>query len=110
MKINLVPNQHQLRMFYVTFPDREVATEVAEHLVASNIVACANICAPHESVYLWQDKMENQQEVAVFFKLNHANLERFTSQLGERHPYDVPCVVEVSISAANENYLAWALS
>ena len=45
-----------------TFPEIETARRIAQQLVTENLAACANIIPAVESIYRWQDKIENAQE------------------------------------------------
>ena len=44
-----------------TFPEIETARRIAQQLVTENLAACANIIPAVESIYRWQDKIENAQ-------------------------------------------------
>ena len=90
-----------------TFPDAETAKRIAEQLVASGLAACANIGAPVHSIYRWQGKMEASEEIMVFFKTTSDRSAEFIDTLRALHPYDVPEVICLAVSAGSANYLRW---
>ncbi|HSX04190.1 MAG TPA: divalent cation tolerance protein CutA, partial [Rhabdochlamydiaceae bacterium] len=55
------------KFIYINWTCRnlEEARKVARHLIEKKLVACANIIPHIESLYLWNDKIETDQEVKV---------------------------------------------
>jgi periplasmic divalent cation tolerance protein len=90
-----------------TFPDIETAGRIARQLVTENFAACANIIPAVESIYRWQDKIENAQEVLVFFKTTAARYAAFQDRLKSLHPYEVPEIVCLRIADGLPEYLRW---
>lgn len=90
-----------------TFPDAGIAAAVAEQLVTAKLAACANIIAPVQSIYHWEGKLEKGKEVMVFFKTTLNRYEKFESVLRSLHPYQVPEIVCVSLTAGLPDYLRW---
>ena len=90
-----------------TFPDRETAQRIANQLVAEKFAACANILPPIESVYRWKGKIEQGDEVLVFFKLSEDRQSAFQDKLRSLHPYDVPEIIFLPVTAGLPEYLRW---
>jgi periplasmic divalent cation tolerance protein len=90
-----------------TFPDLETARQIARQLVTENLAACANIIPAVESVYRWQDKIENASETLVFFKTTAARYAAFQDRLKSLHPYDVPEIICLRIADGLPEYLRW---
>jgi periplasmic divalent cation tolerance protein len=90
-----------------TFPDAETARRIAEQLVAQKLAACANITAPVQSIYRWEGKVENAAETMVFFKTTESRFADFEAALRSQHPYDVPEVIALRVSAGSSAYLEW---
>ena len=89
------------------FPDAETATSIARELVTAKLAACANIGAPVQSIYHWQGKIEEAQEIVVFFKTTSARWDEFQSTLRSLHPYEVPEIVAVPVGIGLPDYLQW---
>jgi periplasmic divalent cation tolerance protein len=90
-----------------TFPEIETARSIARQLVTENLAACANIIPSVESIYRWQDKIENTQEVLVFFKTTAARYAAFQDKLKSLHPYEVPEIICLHIADGLPEYLRW---
>src|SRR5437588_7794718 len=92
-----------------TFPDRETAHRIANQLVTGKFVACANILPAIESIYRWKNKIESGSETLVFFKLNEDRHSAFQDKLRSLHPYEVPEIIFLPISAGLPEYLRWVI-
>ena len=90
-----------------TFPEIETARRIAQQLVTENLAACANIIPAVESIYRWQDKIENARETIVFFKTTAARYAAFQERLKSLHPYEVPEIICLRISDGLPEYLRW---
>jgi periplasmic divalent cation tolerance protein len=90
-----------------TFPEIETARRIAQQLVTENLAACANIIPAIESIYRWQDKIENAQEILVFFKTTAARYAAFQDRLKSLHPYEVPEIICLRIADGLPEYLRW---
>jgi periplasmic divalent cation tolerance protein len=91
-----------------TFPDAETAERIARELVTRKLAACANIgTAPVRSIYHWDGKIEEAQEVMVFFKTTNDRFNALREELRTMHPYEVPEIVAVNIADGLPEYLHW---
>ena len=88
-------------------PDRESALRLAERLVESRLGACVNVLAECASVYRWNGRVERAAEVPVLVKTRGALYPRVEQAIRESHPYELPEIVAVPISAGLPAYLAW---
>ena len=46
-------------------PDQQAATQLANTLIDEKVAACVNILGACQSVYRWQGKIENAQEIPL---------------------------------------------
>ena len=90
-----------------TFHEIETARRIARQLVTENLAACANIIPAVESIYRWQDKIENALEILVFFKTTAARYAAFQERLKALHPYEVPEIICLPIAEGLPEYLRW---
>lgn len=90
-----------------TFPEIETARRIAQQLVTENLAACANLIPAVESIYRWQDKIENAQETLVFFKTTSTRYAAFQERLKSLHPYEVPEIICLRIVDGLPEYLRW---
>lgn len=90
-----------------TFPDRETAQRIANHLVTEKFAACANILPPIESIYRWKGKIEQGNETLVLFKLSEDRQSTFQEKLRALHPYEVPEIIFLPVTGGLPEYLRW---
>lgn len=93
---------------YSTFPDADSARAAAHVLVEKKLAACVNIYPPMTSLYVWQGKLEEGSEVAVFIKTRRALVDQVIAAARPLHPYSTPCFLMLPIEGGNADYLAWA--
>ena len=92
---------------FSTFPDIETARRIARELVTENFAACANIIPAIESIYRWQGRVEEGAETLVLFKTTAARSAAFQAKLKSLHPYEVPEIIFIPVTAGLPEYLCW---
>lgn len=97
----------EVRLVYVTAPDRDTALRLANLAVSERLAACANVLGAIHSVYWWDGKLNQDDEVSVLFKTRADLVSALTERLRANHPYDCPCVVSLAIDGGNPAFLAW---
>lgn len=90
-----------------TLPDAASAQTLAEHLVSVRLAACVNILAPCRSVYRWQGKVENAEEVPLLIKTTADRYPALEAAIRAQHPYELPEIVAVPMDRGLPAYLAW---
>jgi periplasmic divalent cation tolerance protein len=88
-------------------PDRAAAERIAEALVTARTAACVNILPGCTSVYRWRGKLERADEVPLLIKTTRAAYVRMEAELRKLHPYEVPEIVALPVSAGLPAYLDW---
>ncbi|HLV60616.1 MAG TPA: divalent-cation tolerance protein CutA [Fredinandcohnia sp.] len=91
----------------VTAPDRESADVLARALVEERRIACANVLPGIRSVYRWEGRVEEGEEVLLVLKTTRARFEEVRARVVELHPYEVPEVIALPVVAGHEAYLRW---
>ncbi len=91
---------------YTTFPDADTARRLCRMLVEEGLVACANL-VPIQSIYQWEDKIEEEGEVAALLKTRVELIGDVEATLCAAHPYEVPALVAWPIVAGHPPYLDW---
>ncbi|MGE5468415.1 MAG: divalent-cation tolerance protein CutA [Ignavibacteria bacterium] len=90
-----------------TLPDEASAEALAARLVESRVAACVNILAPCRSVYRWQGKVEDAQEVPLLIKTTAARYADLEAAIRAAHPYELPEIVALPVAQGLPDYLAW---
>jgi periplasmic divalent cation tolerance protein len=93
---------------YWTIGSVERAQELVMELIDKKLIACANIL-PGVSMYPWQGKVHQQQEVFVLCKTTAEKLEEALVFLEKAHDYDVPCITSW-LTHASVPYAEWVAS
>jgi len=83
------------------------ARRIAEALLASRLVACAQISGPIESAYLWKGKIERSLEFVLTVKTNANLLKKTESKIKSLHPYEVPEIISIPVKSAGAKYSSW---
>ena len=91
----------------VTTPDLKTARILAKSLLENKLAACANLVPKIESHYWWQDKIESSAEVLMILKTRRTKIAALEALILDRHPYDTPEIVTVSLNSGTSKYLQW---
>lgn len=90
-----------------TMPDREGAISLAKRLVEQGLAACVNIGAEVTSIYRWEGELQQGNETTLTIKSSRRRYAELERQIARNHPYELPEIVAVPITAGLEDYLAW---
>lgn len=97
-----------LLLVITNLPDQDSARRMAEMLVAGRLAACVNVLAPCTSIYRWQGRIESTQEIPLLIKTPASCYGKVEAAIRQQHPYELPEIIAVPISAGLPEYLAWA--
>ncbi len=90
----------------VTAPSREVADAIATSLVQEKLAACVSLM-PVTSIYTWDNQLQKDEEWQLIIKTELNRFQDLEAHILALHPYDVPEIVAVPISAGSQSYLSW---
>ena len=90
-----------------TLPNADAAAELARSVVGEKLAACANILPALRSIYRWQGKIQDDNEVLVLVKTHRRHYERLKARILQLHPYDVPEVIALPVEQGHQAYLDW---
>jgi periplasmic divalent cation tolerance protein len=94
-----------LGIVYITAGSRENAEKIARELVSKRLAACVNMF-PISSIYRWKDKIEEDEEIAIFVKTDSSRFEEITKVIKALHTYELPAIEFWGIDGERE-YLDW---
>lgn len=97
-----------VRIVLCTVPDKKTGKRIAAELIEKQIAACVNIAGPVTSLYMWEGKVQDDEEYQLIIKTSSARLDDAYKTVCALHPYDVPewlVLDNVSGSAAYVNWL-----
>lgn len=96
-----------IAIVYATFPDEGTAKRIAHIVVNEKLAACANILGSITSIYEWEGKVEENEEISALFKTTTTIMPVLIARLSEWHPYDVPALLGWPISEAPAPFTEW---
>jgi periplasmic divalent cation tolerance protein len=88
-------------------PDRAAAEKLARALVESRAAACVNVLSAGRSIYRWQGRVEQAEEIPLLIKSTAANYAAVEEIVRAQHPYDVPELLALPITHGLPAYLDW---
>ena len=91
----------------ITAATEDEAAAIAKALVEGRLAACVNIVKQIRSIYRWQGKVEDEQEVLMIAKTRKELFADLVLQVKELHSYAVPEIIAMPIVEGSEGYLAW---
>jgi periplasmic divalent cation tolerance protein len=79
-------------------------------LLERRVIACGTLLPGARSLYRWEDKFADEQEVVILLKTRSAALESLRVAFSELHPYKVPELLAMPVNAGLDKYLHWITS
>lgn len=92
---------------FITSPNEKESAGIAHTLVGERLAACVNIIQPVRSIYRWQGRIEDEQEVLMIVKTKKTLFEPLQARVKELHSYSVPEIISFPLTEGNEAYLNW---
>jgi periplasmic divalent cation tolerance protein len=92
---------------HVTMPNAGRASALGRTLVEEGLVACVNVVPGVRSIYLWQGKVQEDDEVLCLIKTRPDLYQRVQARILALHPYEVPEILAFAVDDGSPGYLAW---
>ena len=97
-----------ISILYVTFANVDEAKSICKILVRERLAACCNILGDSTSIYNWDGKLCEDNEVAALVKTSTELASKATARIRDLHSYDTPCIIEIcSGPSSNVDYVNW---
>ncbi len=97
----------QAKLIYLIASNQLEAENIAKIIIEEKLAACVNIHQPIKSFYIWQNKLEISQEIALMIKTK-ASLEiKLIARIKRLHSHSIPCIISLDINGGNSDYLEW---
>lgn len=99
--------EDRVRVVLMTAPDLATGEEIVRLLVEERLAACGTLLPGAVSIYRWEGEVERAEECVVFLKTTPALESPLVERAAALHPYDVPEVLVLPVTAGLSSYLAW---
>jgi periplasmic divalent cation tolerance protein len=90
-----------------TVASSDEAVGLIRTLLERRLIACGTMFPGVRSLYRWDGKIADEQEVVVLLKTRSARLELIESAFGELHPYKLPELLAIPVSGGLAKYIDW---
>lgn len=94
-------------IIFITASSEEEAQKIAIALVNEKLVACVNIIPGIRSIYWWEDKVCQEDEVMLIAKSTQSLFPSIMDRVKSLHSYQVPEIISFPISEGLPEYLNW---
>lgn len=91
----------------VTASSPDEATRLARALVDERLAACVNIVQGLRSIYRWEGRVEDAEEVLLVIKTGRHLLAALVERVRVLHSYTLPEVIALPITGGAAPYLEW---
>ena len=100
-------NSPETLLVYCTCPDEAAGEELATTLVEKGLAGCINVLPGITSIYKWHGEMKSGTEALLLIKTPAEKYPALEAAIRERHPYELPEIIAVSLDAGLPDYLNW---
>jgi len=90
-----------------TIATTDEAIRLIRSLLERRLIACGTILPGGRSLYRWEGKVAEEQEVVVLLKTRSARLASIEAAFADLHPYKVPELLALPVEAGLPRYLEW---
>jgi periplasmic divalent cation tolerance protein len=94
---------------YCVFADGPEAERIGRTIVEERLAACINILGPCRSIYRWNGKVEQAEEVPAILKTRADAVDALIARIAELHSYEVPAITVWPIQTALGSYAHWVM-
>ena len=92
---------------YMTAGSKAEAQKIGKALVESRLAACVNILDNMQSIYRWEEKIQEDSEVVLIAKTSDTLVSRLIDKVKSLHSYDCPCVVSLPVLDGYRPFVEW---
>ncbi len=92
---------------YMTAGSKAEAQKIGKALVESRLAACVNILDNMQSIYRWEQEIQQDTEVVLIAKTTASLISQLIEKVIALHSYDCPCIVSLPISEGYPPFLDW---
>jgi len=92
---------------YMTAGSKAEAQKIGKALVERRLAACVNILDNMQSIYRWENKIQQDAEVVLIAKTTDSLVPALIDQVKSMHSYDCPCIVSLPILSGYPPFMDW---
>lgn len=96
-----------INFIYMTAGSKAEAQKIGKALVESRLAACVNILDNMQSIYRWEEKIQEDSEVVLIAKTTEPLVSLLIDKVRSLHSYDCPCIVSLPVLEGYPPFLDW---
>lgn len=97
----------EFRIAYITCGSLEEAKLIGKRVVEEKLAACANCIPNMQSIYIWNEKLQEDSETILLLKTVVRRIPELITRVKELHSYENPCIVFIELKEGSTEYLEW---
>lgn len=97
----------KIKLITTSTDSQEIAENIAEQLVSAHLAPCVHIIPKVTSTYIWQNKLENTEEILLQVKTIPENVQNCKTIILEKHNYETPELIVIEAEIISEDYQEW---
>ena len=94
-------------IIFITAASKKEAETIAGTLVKEKLAACCNIIDSVNSIFRWEGKICNENELLLIVKSSSELFNEIVKKVTAMHSYDIPEIIALPISHGSDDYLKW---
>ena len=91
----------------MTAGSKAEAQKIGNALIEGRLAACVNILDNMQSIYRWEERIQQDTEVVIIAKTTDTLVSALIDKVKSLHSYDCPCIVSLPISNGYPPFLDW---
>ena len=91
----------------ITAASREEADRIARRLVEDRLAACVTIVPQVRSIFIWEQKLSQEDEVLLLVKSRRARFALLVEAVKRLHSYSVPEIIALPVVMGSTDYIRW---
>ena len=103
----VIPVRADAVVVLTTVSTMDEATTLIHGLLERRLVACGTMLPGARSLYRWEGRVADEPEVVVLLKTRSERVSALEAAFTELHPYKLPELLALPVSAGMEQYLGW---
>ena len=96
-----------VNFIYMTASSKAEAQKIGKALVESRLAACVNLLDNMQSIYRWEEKVQEDEEVVLIAKTTDSLVSQLIDKVRSLHSYDCPCIVSLPVLDGYPPFLDW---
>jgi len=92
---------------FITVSNEDEGANIAKALVEERLAGCVNIVKDIRSIYMWEGKTEDENEVLMIAKTQKSLFTKLSQRVRVLHSYTVPEIIAIPVVEGHEDYLRW---